>query len=701
MPDKTLSRQLTHTAVTALLLIALTPPSNLLARNALAERPESPALPPATEEEIVPGLTVTFENASGKDVRDARLAAIYVPAGASPTPFLEPGPFTAIWEGFVNADIGTDCTFSARGRGRLTITVNDEVALEAEGDDFSAAVGEEMFLRKGRNRFVVRYESPRAGDAFVRVFWVSPDWSIEPVHPTRVSHDANAPSLRAARRLREGRELMALRRCLRCHEHERSGMPELEMDAPDLSDAGARLHTQWMARWLLDPRALRSAATMPRLPDLTTQDAADIAAFLARRRKPGAQRVEASGDRAEAGKKLFVALRCIGCHTRPDGPPAPDRMPLDLIAAKWRPEALRAFLQHPDRHYAWIEMPDFGLNAEQAAELAAFLLAHSKKELPGASLPAGDGDRGQARLETAGCLSCHTLEGLTDRSRAPALARIPVAGWQRGCMAESPMNTPDFALNESERQAILAFAATDLSSLARADPVEFMTRQVKALRCIACHRRDDQYDLWTDLRGEIEANVNPQDAVLAPLAPPAEPFIPSLTWVGEKLKPEWLAAFLGGEIEERPRPYLGLLRMPVFASRAALLARGMAFEHGSSPTSPEEPAPDPALAEIGRQLAGPRGGLDCIACHGIGPRGPTKVFDAPAPNFKLARARLRREYFVRWIEAPGQVEPGTRMPQFFPTGQSALTEILDGDARRQIEALWNYVLEGEGIRPPD
>lgn len=561
-----------------------------------------------------------------------------------------------------------------------------------------------MFLRKGRNRFVVRYESPPAGDAFVRVFWVSPDWSIEPVHPTRVSHDVNATPLSVARRLRAGRELMAQRRCLKCHQHEANGMPELEMDAPNLSDAGARLHTPWMARWLLDPQSIRPAATMPRLPGLTAQDAADIAAFLARQGEPDGGPVELSEDRAEAGKKLFVALRCIGCHTRSDGPRAPDRIPLDLIAAKWRPEALRAFLQHPERHYAWIEMPNFGLSADQATDLAAFLLARSKKALPGTSLPPGAADRGRVRLESAGCLSCHTLEGLTDQSHAPALTQIPTLGWQRGCLAASPMNAPDFALNESERQAILAFAATDLSSLTRADPVEFVTRQMKALRCIACHRRDDQYDLWTDLRGEIEApgtDMNPQDALLDSLPPKAEPFVPSLTWAGEKLKPEWLAAFLGGEIEERPRPYLGLLRMPVFASRGALLARGMALEHGSSPTSPEEPAPDPALAEIGRTLAGPRRGLDCLACHGIGPQGPTKVFDAPAPNFRLARDRLHREYFVRWIDAPGQVEPGTRMPQFFPDGQSALTEILDGDAHRQIEALWHYVLEGDNIRPPD
>ena len=697
MPNKTRSHPFVHIAVTALLLVTLT------ARHSRAARPESAALP-AAPESIAPGLTVTFKNASGRDVRDARLAAIYVPEGASPTPFLEPGSFTATWEGFVNADLGTDCTFSARGNGHLTVTVNGEVALEAESDDFSTVTGEEMFLRKGRNRFVVRYESPPEGDAFVRVFWVSPDWSIEPVHPTRVSHDVNATPLRAARRLREGRELMAQRRCLRCHQHETSGMPELEMDAPDLSDVGARLHTAWMARWLLDPRALRPAATMPRLPDLSAQDAADIAAFLARQGKAGGQRVEVSADRAEPGKKLFIALRCIGCHTRPGGPGAVDRIPLDLIAAKWRSEALQAFLQRPERHFSWIEMPNFGLSADQARDLAAFLLARSKMTAPGAPLPAGNADRGRARLETAGCLSCHTLDGLTDRSQAPALARIPAAGWRRGCMAETPASAPDFALNASDQQALLAFAATDLSSLTRADPVEFVTRQMKALRCIACHRRDDQYDLWTDLRGEIEAPaaaVNPQDEFQGPSAPQPEPFIPSLTWVGEKLKPEWMAAFLRGEIDERPRPYLGLLTMPVFASRGALLARGMAFEHGTPPTTSAEPAPDPALAEVGRQLAGPRKGLDCIACHGIGSRGPTKVFDAPAPNFKLTRDRLRREYFVRWIDAPGQVEPGTRMPQFFPEGQSALTEILDGDAGRQIDAMWHYVLEGENIRPPD
>jgi hypothetical protein len=40
------------------------------------------------------------------------------------------------------------------------------------------------------------------------------------------------------------------------------------------------------------------------------------------------------------------------------------------------------------------------------------------------------------------------------------------------------------------------------------------------------------------------------------------------------------------------------------------------------------------------------------------------------------------------------------MPQFFQQGRTQLTEVLDGDASRQMEALWQYLLEGPGIRPP-
>ena len=665
-------------------------------------RPKAPPLADA-EPKLVPGLTLTIENASGRDVRDSRLAALTVPEGTPPSPFLDPGPFKATWEGFARVDLGTDCIFSAEGNGKLTVEINDKPVLRAGGRFSASTKGKEVLLRKGRNRFVVKYESPAKGDAFVRVFWESTDWAHEPVHPREISHDANAKTLRERRRLREGRELVALRRCTRCHAHEAKGMPELELDSPNLSDAGTRLHTEWMARWILNPRSIRPEATMPVLPEMTSKDAADLAAFLSLQGKPGEAR-EADPKIARAGGQLFAELRCIGCHTLPDRKDAKDRIPLYLAKAKWRPAALRAFLKEPDRHYAWIEMPNFQLTDAEAEKLAAFLLSRKQRELPkDGSPPVGDPEQGKARFLSFGCLNCHKLGDLKKTPAATPFAAIPAAAWTRGCLEEKPSKAPDFGLAKEQREAIQAFASTDLSSLGREDAPEFVGRQLKALRCIACHKRDHDYDLWTDVQEEA-AHLLPKKKVVESefFEPdPAEPWFPSLTWIGDKLKPEWTEAFIAGRIENRLRPYLGNLRMPVFKSRAAILARGFAMEHGCPTKSPEDEALTPELSEIGRKLSGPSGGYDCIACHAIGPKKATKVFEGPGPNFKWVRGRIRKDYFVRWVNEPLRVEPRTKMPQFFKQGRSQLTEVFDGDAKKQIDAMWQYILQGEKINPPD
>ncbi len=664
---------------------------------------QRPAAPPIADEadKILPGLTVTIESGGVRDVRDARMASLYVPEGAPPSPFLPPGPFKATWEGFLSVDLGTDCEFSATGNGALSVTINDKPALDARGDDFSATEGKVVLLKKGKNRLLMKYESPPKGDAFVRLSWVSADFPREPVGPQAASHNVSAKDLRLARRVREGRELFALRRCSKCHASDLKGMPELGMDAPSLAEAGARLHPAWVEMWIRAPRAIRPEATMPHLPGLGAQDPADLAAYLASLGKPAEEKA-ATGETAKAGGHLFAELRCVGCHTLPGAEPAADRIPFKFLKAKWRPAALRQFLLAPDKHYAWIEMPDFRLTEDEAAKLAAFLL--SKKGSDAApSAGAGDAARGKQRFETLGCLSCHTGPGSNAFKAAP-VKDIPAEGWSRGCMAPKERgNAPDHGLTDAQRGAILAFAATDLSSLAREAPSEFTERQVRWLRCQACHKRDADHDLWSDLSGETKDLLPPkkeENTEFAEIAP-VEPVLPSLTWTGEKLKPEWATAFLKGEIKDRMRPYLGLLRMPSFASRAEPMIRGFAFGHGYPAASPEEPAPKIDLLPIGRKLSGPNGGLDCLSCHGIGPKAATKVFEAPAPNFKFTRARIRRDYFERWVRSPLRVEPGTKMPQFFQDGRTQLTEILDGDAGKQIDALWQYLLEGEKIKPPE
>src|SRR5262245_42647007 len=129
-------------AITLVALVAAAP----------QERPAAPPLDSQGPDKIVPGLTVTFEAKGASDVRDSRMAALYVPEGSPPTPFLAPGPFKATWEGFLSVDLGTDCEFSAAGTGSLVVTINDKPALEAKGPDFTQAKSKSVLLKKGRNR---------------------------------------------------------------------------------------------------------------------------------------------------------------------------------------------------------------------------------------------------------------------------------------------------------------------------------------------------------------------------------------------------------------------------------------------------------------------------------------------------------------------------------------------------------------------
>jgi len=652
-------------------------------------RPAAPALPDV-KEQLAPGLTLRLEAAGLQDARDTRLAALAVPEGSPPSPFLAPGPFKAVWEGFISVDLGTDCSFSAAGNGSVTVTVADKPALQAKRN-LAAVEGPSIRLRKGRNKLLVKYESPNKGDAVFRLSWTSSDFAREPLPPAALSHDVNAAPVRGPRRVREGRELLAMRRCTKCHATDLKGMPEVEIDAPSLAEAGGRLNADWIARWILNPRDFRPEATMPKLPGIQPQDAADMAAYLATLGKADAAPAT-TPDADKRGGYLFAEMRCIGCHTLPDKDPAPDRIPLSSVKAKWTKAALVKFLRGPEKHYAWIEMPNFHFDEPQAVELAEFLLSRPGKAAEPTGLK-GDAARGKQQVEARGCVSCHTVAGA---NVAKFAALKDLKAWAGGCRGA------DFGFTPAQTEALAAFAATDLTSLAREALPEFAERQFLALRCFACHRRDDRLEAWSDVASEAREFEPPKkadDGEFATIAP-AEPWFPSLTWVGEKLKPEWGVAFLKGEIKDRPRPYLKNLRMPSFPARAEKLFHGLVLEHGYTTKSEPDVAANKELSEIGRKLSGPMGGLDCLSCHGIGPKGATKVFEAPAPNFKLARSRLRKDYYDRWVREPLRLEPGTKMPQFIKDGRTQLTEILDGDGVKQADALWQYLLEGDGIRPP-
>jgi hypothetical protein len=58
-----------------------------------------------------------------------------------------------------------------------------------------------------------------------------------------------------------------------------------------------------------------------------------------------------------------------------------------------------------------------------------------------------------------------------------------------------------------------------------------------------------------------------------------------------------------------------------------------------------------------------------------------------------SRARLRREFYLRWMRNPQRIAPLTAMPAYADASGSAtpLAEVLGGDATRQFEAIWQYL----------
>src|SRR5262245_64443518 len=90
-----------------------------------------------------PGLGVEFESAASqtpmRDARVSRLAALFVPAGSPAAAFLPAGPFRAVFEGHLEAELRDDFAFSLEGRGEAVLHLDGKPVLEAKGEDLSKA----------------------------------------------------------------------------------------------------------------------------------------------------------------------------------------------------------------------------------------------------------------------------------------------------------------------------------------------------------------------------------------------------------------------------------------------------------------------------------------------------------------------------------------------------------------------------------
>lgn len=643
-------------------------------------------------------LIATFQSNGKNDTRLDRLPALWLKTGEAPSAFLAPGPFETTWTGKLKIAKRQRLIFSFEGEGDAKLTLDGEELLIEKGK-LGTARSAQSRINPGEHDIVITYKSRPDGAAHFRLFWEEKDFPRQSVPPTAFV-SAPTPEATLSAQQRRGRELFATQHCAKCHQSESAlgadPMQEMQEIAPLLVNPGDRLTEPWLRAWLSEPHTLRPGTTMPQLFDAknpeSAQQVADLAAFLTSM-KSGSGTTSAAADEATilAGGAHFHKLGCAACHTGPEQE-KPDldnkRIPLRHVAAKFQPGALATFLKSPNAYAPHRGMPDFQLSDEEIKGLSAFLTAKAKTPLPPQPALTGDAARGKEVAAAHHCFYCHAGLPTPEKLTVPSMQKIFAADWQaKGCVAPAEKRgaAPALHLAENDRLALIAFAKTGTQSLGHNDKSEAAERKFHSLRCDACHSRDGLPALLDRTHAETQSLT----AHIAGANEKLDQSRPHMTLIGEMLQTGFMQSIISGSLTTKPRPWLDM-RMPAYSAHAASLSDGFARLHGIDPEEKTTHASDPALVAIGKDLISADKGFGCTTCHGLEKTPPTAAFEVQGLYLEHIGGRLRREWYDRWMDNPGSVTPGTKMPQYAPGGESP-NPALNGNAADQFNAIWHYL----------
>jgi cytochrome c2 len=474
---------------------------------------------------------------------------------------------------------------------------------------------------------------------------------------------------------------------------------------------------------------------------LRAEEVSQIAAYLWTTSAPGRlPPMPGHGASAERGKELFDSVGCRACHVnvkdsiarRSEASATRDYAPnLWNVGDKARPEWIYGWIKNPRAQWIDTKMPDLRLTDEQAADVTAYLSTMKSGETyPNPPQYAPEqrqqleklAEGGKKLINKYGCFGCHIIKGfenaqkiaaeLTEHGRKdPRLLDFGDVKY----FTEEPTHRetyanfvwtklhspriygyesvdtrmPQFDFTDDEALALLTFlkgqtgerdgVPRDLLPGLDGPKLGVLTgeRLVFWNGCRNCHELEKRGGVVRDLFNEDTQSYAP----------------PIITGEGAKVQPAWLFGFLKGPTPLRPWLHI---RMPTFHfsdDDAGTLVKY--FASASNQSFPyltvDVPTPPPEKAKEALELFA---ALQCTSCHVVGKLAPKQDPASAAPDFLLAKRRLRPDWIPLWLKNPNALMEGTRMPSFWDMDPSADAphKAFGGNKQAQMEALRDLLM---------
>ena len=530
--------------------------------------------------------------------------------------------------------------------------------------------------------------------------------------------------------LAEGQRLFEQIGCTGCHLVK--GYENIPKIAPSLMKISAKVDPSWMVRWIENPHKFRPRTRMPNF-ELKQDEALAIASYIWSQSKeegdkwskahpmPAAFR-EGDANAAARGKKLVETIGCKGCHGFADGEfstplgKEKDLVPnLKDIAAKTGPQWIYHWIKDPRGFAPDTRMPSLRLTDDEAGAITAYLTTLGSKSEPMAGIEEKLADpanikRGESLVRKWGCFGCHDIKGMEKESRIGAELTTfgsktveELAFGNRTDVKHTwddwtyhKLKTPRGYATERVEQLMPQFdlADEDIKALRtllggfrerrvgqryladqglRVQQVVEGRRLMQQYNCVGCHEIEN--------RGGFVRKYYQENPTAAP---------PVLNGEGEKVQSPWFFGFLKAPITLRP--WLEI-RMPTFGLSDEHTNQLVSYFNGLSKVDIpyayiDDKKIPPEHIDAAKMLTS-KEYFDCFSCHVQGGKTPEGPKEGWAPDLAMARQRLNPNWIIKWLKDPQKVQPGTKMPSFYPGGPD---NVLGGKEDLQIQALRDYLV---------